>query len=63
MQHEVIENVKFAASNFRLNVSRKELGFKGKDEKDFKYPTLELKRFKVNLVCSKKYFYRSQSVL
>ena len=45
-------------------MSRKELGFKrDKDEKPFKYLTLELKRFKLELVCSKKYFYRGQRVL
>lgn len=53
----MIENVKFVVLNFRFNVLWKELGFKGKDEKYFKYLILELKRFKVNLVCLKKYFY------
>lgn len=35
VQHEVIENVRFRASNFRLIMSREELGFKDKDEKTF----------------------------
>lgn len=56
MQHEASENVKIRASNFTLYMSRKEPGFKNKDGKHSSTLTLGLARFKLNLVCSMKYF-------